>query len=307
LKVLLIGGLGFIGKHVIRTLPTTCEVVVFSDPETADQTRSFAEEYHVRVYRGDVTNLQSVRDVFQKESPNVVIHLAALTGLAKCNQNPALAFSVNVFGTHNVILGCVAANSKLIFISSREVYGETGHGLTSESSPLVPNNVYGLTKMLAEELVLWAHSRHQLNYTILRLTNVYGPEGDQYNIQAMVKSGLSTRVIPIMGGSQSMNFVYVGDVAVVIRTCMENPNASNEIFNVGSKDNLTVEEIVTQVAIALGSSIKIERKSMREGETITFRPSLEKIERKLDYKPKTTFADNLKTTIAWYKSDKSFV
>jgi UDP-glucose 4-epimerase len=96
----------------------------------------------------------------------------------RCNQDPTLAFSTNVLGTYNIIMGCVAAKSKLVFISSREVYGEGNPtARTTEETELKLNNVYGTTKMLGEQLVLWAKSRFGLKYTILRLTNVYGPGG----------------------------------------------------------------------------------------------------------------------------------
>jgi len=302
LKVLIIGGLGFIGKYVIRILTGTHELVVFSDPETAERKRSFAETHQVRIITGSITDAEKLKDVFDAEAPDAVIHLAALTGLTKCNESPSLAFSTNVFGTYNVIMGCVASKAKLIFVSSREVYGESKESQTAENAPLLPNNVYGVTKMLGEGLILWTAAKYGLEHTILRLTNVYGPEGDQYNIQAMIQTAMSKGVIPIMGGGQRMNFVYVEDVAEVIRRCLTDPNASHETFNVGSKDDLTVEEVVTQLISMLNMPVRIEKKPMRSGETLSFRPNLEKIESRLEYTARTTFTDGLRRTIDWYRT-----
>jgi len=303
LKVLIFGGLGFIGRYVIRILTGAHELVVFSDPETAEKNRFFADEHRVRTITGSVTDTEKLKDTFDAEAPDAVIHLAALTGLTKCNENPSLAFSTNVFGTYNVIMGCVASKAKLIFVSSREVYGESKESQTAENAPLLPNNVYGVTKMLGEGLILWAASKYGLDYTILRLTNVYGPEGDQYNIQAMIKSALTKGVIPIMGGAQRMNFVYVEDVAEIIQECLTNPKASREIFNVGSKDDMTIEEVIQQLVTQLHMPIRIERKPMRDGETLSFQPSLKKIERNLGYSTRTDFTDGLRKTISWYRTE----
>ena len=220
MKILIIGGFGFIGKHVIKSISHLHNITVFSDPIGAEGSEDFANQHRLRVITGDVTDAAAIKRAVATEMPGSVIHLAALTGLNKCTQNPSLAFSINVFGAYNVVMECAAANSKLIFISSREVYGEGGIGRTAEDAELVPNNVYGTTKMLAEKSIIWAKSKFGLKFTILRLTNVYGPGGQQYNVQAMIKGAVNDRVIPIFGGMQIMNLVYVTDVAEAIARCL---------------------------------------------------------------------------------------
>ena len=135
LKVLLVGGLGFIGKHVIKKLIGSFEFVVLSDPEGLRRNSSFAKALKLRVLIDDITDGTKVKQVFDAEKPEVVVHLAALTGLIRCNENPSLAFSTNVLGTYNVVVGCIEQRSKLVFISSREVYGESKGGPTRETTP----------------------------------------------------------------------------------------------------------------------------------------------------------------------------
>lgn len=300
MKTILVGGLGFIGKHLITDLTGSNEVLVLTDLEGLKRNRIFVESQRVAIRVGDITDRQKVETIFQDEKPAAVVHLAALTGLTRCDENPFLAFSINVMGTFNVVMGCVQQKSKLVFISSREVYGNSQSERTSEDGNLVPNNTYGLTKLLGERLVLWAASRHGLDYTILRLTNVYGPGGDQYNIQAMIRSAYDRGIIPIMGGGQRMNFVYVKDVAKIIGRCLNEPQTSRQIFNVGSYDDMTVEELVRMLIPHLGISVRTERKPMRSGETLSFRPDSSKIERALSYRP-TNLADGLQETVTWYK------
>ena len=301
MRILLVGGLGFIGKHIIRTLTDSNVLLVFENAETATRNQGFAKSHGLRVEVGDITNGARAKDVALLEKPDVVIHLAALTGIAKCNQNPSLAFATNVLGTYNVAMACMAAKSKLIFISSREVYGETASGQTREDDPLVPNNIYGLTKMLGEKLVLWAASRSGLDYTILRLTNVYGPEGEQYNVQAMIRKATTEGRIQILGGSQRMNLIYVEDVAEVVRKCLNDPSASRQTFNVGSKDDMPIEEVVCRLISALNIPVEIVQEPMRTGETLNFCPNLDRIERVLEWHARTTFDEGLKRTIEWHK------
>lgn len=305
LKILLVGGLGFIGKHVIRQLHGSEELVVFSGPEAARANHEFVTAHGLHVEVGNIVDANGIMDFALKESPNAIVHLAALTGVARCNENPQLSFSVNVFGTYNVVMACVSSKSKLVFISSREVYGESVSNRTGEDSPLMPNNLYGLTKMLGERIVEWGAMKFGLDYTILRLTNVYGPEGDQYNVQAMIKKALTEGTIQILGGGQMMNLLYVEDVVEIIIKCLTDPRSSREIFNVGSKDDFKVDDIVSQLVSLLDVPIEIEHGPMRLGETVTFRPDLEKIDRTLGYQCRTAFSDGLQRTVSWYK-DRGF-
>jgi nucleoside-diphosphate-sugar epimerase len=275
--------------------------VLFSDLEAARANQDFVTAHGLHVERGDIVDGARIRDVAVKEKPDAVVHLAALTGVARCNENPSLAFSVNVFGTYNVLMACVASKSKLVFISSREVYGETVSNRAAEDSPLVPNNLYGLTKMLGETIVWWGASKYGLDYTILRLTSVYGPEGDQYNVQAMIKKALTRGTIQVSGGSQQVNLLHVEDAAEVILRCLTDPRTSRQIFNVGSKDDMKIDDVVSQLVSLLDAPVRIEHQPMRVGETVNFRPDLERIERTLGYWCRTGFSEGLQKTINWYK------
>jgi len=299
-----VGGFGFIGKRLIDALSGSKTLIVISDSESAQKVPDFARGQHI-VEIGDILDETWIKEVMIKHSPNAAVHRAALTGVKKCNENLPLAFSVNVRGTYNVIMGCVACGCRLVFMSSREVYGETISSRTREDDPLVPNNVYGVTKMLAERLVTWAASKYSLDYTILRLTNVFGPGGDQYNIQAMIKRALAERKVEILGGSQRMNLIYVDDVAEVIIRSLGDPRASRQTFNVGSDHDVSVEEMVSKVVSLLGIPVEIRKEPMRVGETLNFRPDLDKLEKTLGYRPMTPFSTGLQRTLEWYKQKLS--
>ena len=195
-KVFLNGGLGFIGIRFIRKYFQEHEIIVYArkkDRQILDKSDVLK---NITVEYGSVED-SSLGIALEKHKPEVVIHLAALTGLKKCHDNPQLAFETNVYGTYNLLKNC-QQGTKIIFISSREVYGETLNSKSKETDTTKPNNVYGITKLLAEQLVQLESQKNNLDYTILRLTNVYGPEGDQYGAQVIIKDVLRARKVRIM-------------------------------------------------------------------------------------------------------------
>jgi len=298
MRVFLVGGLGFIGGHFIKKFSNTHEIIVFATPQDIQNAKNLNLK-NIVLEEGFVED-EKLGDIIEKHKPDVVIHLAALTGLVKCHENPKKAFEINVFGTHNVVNACIRASAKLVFISSREVYGETLNNSSSEDDPLLPNNVYGITKKIGEDLVKLASKKSNLDYTILRLTNVYGPEGDNYGAQKIIKNALYEKTIQILGGTQRLNYVYVDDVVELINLVLDNKKATNQTFNVGSKDTVTIENFVKKVKEMIGSDIKIEYKEMRKTETPNFEPNLEKLERMLGFTPKTSLEEGIQKTINWY-------
>ncbi len=300
MKVFLIGGLGFIGKRFIRQFSNVHEITVFATqqdiqnvPNTLDLTKISIEEGFV----GD----DKLSETIEKYQPDVVIHLAALTGLEKCNKSPEKAFEINVYGTHNVVKACLRAACKLIFLSSREVYGETINETSSEDDPLFPNNIYGLTKKIGEGLNDLAGKKNKLDFTILRLTNVYGPEGDQYGAVIIIKNAITNKKIQLIGGTQKLNYVYVDEVVKVINLVLNNEKSSRQVFNVGSKETVTVQEFVNKVKKIVAKDIMIEKLPMRDTETSNFEPNLEKIQNILGYLPKYSLEEGIKNIIKWYE------
>ena len=300
MKIFLVGGLGFIGKRFIRKYSQQNNIVVYAIKNDIIKSKKFLEEFKVEVIEGAVEE-DHLSEIINNQNPEVVIHLAALTGLVKCHDDPNNAFKINIFGTYNVVKSCTNVGCKLIFISSREVYGETISKNTSEGDVLLPNNVYGITKMLGENIVQLFGEKQNLDFTILRLTNVYGPEGDQYGAEVIINKAIKEKKIQILGGEQRLNYVYVDDVIEVIYSCITNKKSSGEIFNVGSRDTVSIRDFVDRVVKIMGEDIKIEISPMRETETTNFEPNLTRIQQYLQL-PQTSLNDGIKKTIEWYSN-----
>jgi len=257
----------------------------------------------LKTVKGDIRNANLLTKVITQNHPDVVIHLAAITGIKRCLDRPRETFDINVYGTYNVVNAIIKSESKpkLVFASSREVYGDTVGHETSEDAPLLPNNLYGVTKTLAENVITWAHNKHQMRYTILRFTNVYGPLGDKYGLQILIKKVLAGEKVCILGGKQVMNFLHVKDAARAITVCLTNERSDAERFNIGSYDNLTIDELAKKIFRITGMNSEVECKPYRETETLFFRPALDKAARILGWKPEINIDAGLRSTVEWYK------
>jgi len=301
MKVLITGG-GFIGSHLTKALLEHNEEVIVYTKDNLQMNEMEISIKNLVIVKGDVTDYEALVGSVLKYSPNFIVHLAAITGIKRCLDLPHECFYVNVCGTFNVVMAALKINAKLIFASSREVYGETVGEMSSEDDPLLPNNLYGLTKLLAEQIIIWAGKKYGLNYTILRFTNVYGPGGDKYGLQKIVQKALKGEKIQILGGNQIMNFVYVDDVVRAILLTLENKESTKEIFNVGSYDNVKVDDLVHKIIKLTGRNIEIERAPYRETETMFFRPDLSKITKVLGWMPQIDIDTGLLYTIEWYRT-----
>lgn len=302
MKVLLNGGLGFIGKRFIRKFYKVHEIVVYARKESIEKEKGKPYLNNVIIKEGNTVD-SKLCQIIDKIKPDIVVHLAALSGLRKCQNNPDLAFRTNVYGTYNVIRSCLNSKTRLVFISSREVYGETKNDKSCEEDALLPKNVYGVSKMIGENLIKLHSDLYDLDYTILRVTNVYGPEGDQYGAQIIIKDAIRQGKIKILGGEQRLNYVYVDDVVDTINLVLNNKSASRQIFNIGSFDNLSVKEFVKKVIELVGTDIKIEYHPMRETEANNFVPDITKLEKKLGFTPSTSLSQGIKNIIEWYTNN----
>ena len=298
MKVFLIGGLGFIGTRFIRKFSNTHQIIVYTKRKDDLEISKMNFLKNVILEYGSVVD-KDITNKMEKHNPDAVIHLAALSGLQRCHDDPQLAFSTNVYGTFNVINSCKRVGAKLIFCSTREVYGETIDEKSKEEDPLLPNNIYGLTKKLAEDLIRLASQKMDLNYIILRPTNVYGPEGDKYGAEIIINDAIKKNMINILGGTQRLNYVYVDDVVDVLDFVLKK-NISRETFNVGSTDTITIIEFAKEVFRALNSKGKIEYLPMRKTETSNFVPEITKLQSIMVNFPKTSLRSGIEKTIKWY-------
>jgi len=282
MKVLLTGGTGFIGTKFIEKFSKEFDFTILSSKEKIQE--------------------QKIIKTIEKINPDVVIHLAALTGLKNCELNQKKAFDVNVIGTENLVKGCIKNNSRLIFISSREVYGSTIMKKSGENDKLDPINVYGQTKMKAEKIIQKYGEKENLDYTILRLTNVYGP-GNKSGINRLIVDALKKKKITVNGGEQILNLIFIDDVIQILYLVLKNNKISKEIFNIGSKNTISLNKFLEILIKLLDHNIEIQIGEKSSFESSYFDPNITKQNKILGYNPKTTLNNSINVTIKYMKKN----
>ena len=296
MRILITGGFGYLGTRFIEKFGNEHELITFvKNKQTDNQIVK-----NVKIEEGRLED-NKTSEIIKKYKPDVVIHLASLTGLKKCEENPHEAFTFNVFGSYNIIKTCLETKSKLVFTSSREVYGNTVKEFSSENDSLAPKNVYGITKMLVEGLIQNYNSLG-LNYTILRITNVIGPGLHGKGLNLMIKDAVQNKRVQINGGEQIVNVIFIDDVIDVLMQVCENESSLNQIFNVGSKDNLTISNFANKISQFFDEKIRLNYMKRSNVENSVFKPDITKLQQILKFS-NTTIENGLEKTIAWYKKN----
>ena len=282
MKVLLTGGTGFIGNKFVEKFSKEFNLIIFSSKEKIQE--------------------QKIIKTIEKINPDVIIHLAALSGLKNCELNQKEAFDVNVIGTENIVKGCIKNNSRLIFLSSREVYGLTVMKKSDENDKLEPISVYGQTKMKAEKIIQKYGIKENLDYTILRVSNVYGP-GSKSGINRLIIDALNKKKIIINGGEQILNLIFINDVIQILYLILKNNKISKEIFNIGSENTISLNEFIKILIKLLDQNIEIQINEKPSFESSYFDPNITKQNKILEYDSKTTLNNAINITINHIKKN----
>src|SRR4030043_1112047 len=266
-RVLVIGGAGFIGSHVVDELihEDLKEIIVYDNfcRGTMTNLEETQKGPRVRIYEigGDICQTD-ILDSAMKEV-DYVIHLAALW-LLQCHEYPRAAFDVNIRGTFNVLEACVNNKiNKLIYSSSASVYGDAVEIPMTERHPYNNKTFYGATKLAGEQMCRAFHHRYGLSYVGLRYMNVYGPRQDYKGVYIAVIMKILDRIdqelppIVFGDGSQSYDFIYVSDVARA-NICALKSDTEDEFYNIGMGAQTTIKELCKLILKITGKDYEIQ-------------------------------------------------
>lgn len=298
LKIVITGGSGFIGTHLCNYLGKNHQISIFDIKESTDSTFSFIQ--------GDILDQEQCNTALR--GCDVVIHLAAMVGVEKTEKNPIATLDFNIIGTKYILESCVKNNvKKIIFSSSSEAYGEPQKIPISENDVLSPITTYGLSKLVSEEYVKSYGKIHNLNYTIVRLFNVYGPnQSDDFVITRFIKSALENKPIILHnGGDQIRAFCHVFDICDAFSKILT--NGDNEIFNIGNNtEPLSIKQL-SELIISLtnsssnSQSISFDESNRNRMEIIKRIPNITKAQNILNYEPKISLDKGIKTILETMK------
>ncbi len=312
-KILVLGGAGFIGSHIVDLLTQrdVGEVIIYDNFARGayDNVEKALKDPRVKIFEigGDILQLD-VLNAAMKDS-DMVVHLAALW-LLQCHDYPRSAFETNIRGTFNVLEACRDNNiERLVYSSSASVYGDALEIPMTENHPFNNKTFYGATKIAGEAMMTAFIERYGLSGAGLRYMNVYGPRQDYKGTYIAVIMKMLDRIdagLPpvIYGdGNQSYDFIYVGDVARANVLALE-ASTSNQYYNIGKGTKTSIKELTRLLLDITGS--KLEPEYRPEGQTfVTNRiGSTEKADKELGFKAETELREGLEKLVEWRNNHK---
>lgn len=295
MKVLVTGGAGFIGSHVVDKLKIKGVDVRVYDVVMPN----FRKD--VEHYQGSILDIDTLG--FAMSGIDAVMHLAAVADVSDVFDYPYYSESINTRGTINVLEAARKAKIKrVIYGSTTWVYSETEKEQVDELTPLhAPLHLYTATKLAGEYYCQTYSKLYGLEVVILRYGIPYGPRArDGAVIPIFVKKALNGEPLTIAGeGSQFRKFIYVEDLAEGNVLALKSI-AKNKIYNLDGKERITIKQIAESIKKILGN-VKIEYVSARHGDFSGKEVSSELAKKELGWEPKVYFEEGLKRYIDWYR------
>ena len=305
-KVVLIGGAGFVGSHLVEALlaDDAKEIVIF-DNFTRGTKQNLAEtskNKSVRIVEGDILDPKAVEKVVQ--GADGVFHLAA-SWLLQCADDPRAGLQTNVVGTFNVMEACKAANvRRLVFSSSASVYGNALHEQMTEDHPLNNRTFYGATKIAGEQLLRAFNEMYGLDYVALRYFNIYGPRQDYsgayVSVIMKVLDRLDAGEPPIVygDGSQAYDFIYIGDIARANVLALKS-DVKDDAINVCTGIKTSIRELVDLLRELSKSKLETEYRPAALQFVTDRLGDPTKCKTLLGFEPKVSLREGLEKLIAW--------
>lgn len=316
MRVLVTGGAGFIGSHVVDALLARGDVVTavdaFSDYlyPAARKRRNLAqasEHPNFRLHTADVTDAPGLQRVFREREPEAVIHLAGMAAVGPSVGRAAEYTRVNVLGTINVLDAARDCRARhLLLASSSTVYGDTGGAPFHEDQPLHPVSPYGASKVAAEAMCESYAALYDLPVTALRFFNAYGPR---------VRPDLATfrfvdavhRGVPIQlrgDGTVQRDYTYIGDTVSGILAALDTP-AGFRVFNLGNEHPVVINDLIRIVERVVGKPAVIERHPALRADAPLTCADNRRARTALGYTPEMQITAGIARLYAWYRAEEA--
>ena len=319
-KVIVTGGLGFIGSNLIDLLIKKNFFVINIDKATYSSShynvKEFKNSKKYKFVKLDIKN-KKLKDIFIKYKPDGIFNLAAETHVDRSIDNPDSFIQSNIVGVYNLLESfkkfSKSNKSKLIHISTDEVYGDILSGRSSEEYPYKPSSPYAASKAASDHLVSSYVRTYNLNAVVTNCSNNYGPrQHPEKLIPKLIYNILNNRPLPIYGkGTNSREWIYVTDhCEALIKVFLK--GKKGHFYNIGSNKNLNNLEVTKKLLeeaknlISLGKKVQIKFVKDRPGHDVRYALNSNKIKSELEWLPKTNFSKGIKLTLDWYLKNKSY-
>lgn len=320
-KIIVTGGLGFIGSNLIDLLLQKKYFVINIDKVTYSSnfynTKEFAKNKNYKFIKCDINN-KKINNIFNKYKPVCIFNLAAETHVDRSIDDAKSFIYSNILGVYN-ILECFKKYSqkykkvKLVHISTDEVYGDILTGRSDEKYAYKPSSPYAASKASSDHLVYSYVRTHNIPAMVTNCSNNYGPkQHPEKLIPKLIYNILNNKALPIYGkGKNSREWIYVKDHCEALLKVFQNGKIG-EFYNIGSNKNLnniqickTLLKISNKINVAK-NNVKIKFVKDRPGHDFRYALNSNKIKRELKWKPKTTFEKGILNTFNWYLDNKKY-
>ena len=319
-KIIVTGGLGFIGSNLIELLLKKKFFVINIDKETYSSnhynTKEFKNFKKYKFIKLDISN-KKLKNIFLRFKPVGIFNLAAETHVDRSIDNPDSFIQSNIVGVYNLLESfknfSKINKSKLIHISTDEVYGDILTGRSHEKYPYQPSSPYAASKAASDHLVSSYVRTYNLPAIITNCSNNYGPkQHPEKLIPKLIYNILNNKPLPIYGkGTNSREWIFVKDhCEALLKVFLK--GKIGEFYNIGSNKNMNNLEVTRELLrnskkfIKLGKKVKIKFVKDRPGHDNRYALNSNKIKKKLGWKPKTNFSQGIRQTLEWYLNNRSY-
>ena len=303
MKILVTGGAGFIGSHIVDKYINLGHRVVIIDDLSTGKKQNINKR--AKFYKLDIRNATLVEKVFVKEKPQVVNHHAAIAEVVKSIKNPLPTLEVNVLGIVNVLRASGLVKIKKFIFSSTggAIYGQPKKIPADESTPPVALSAYGLSKFLGEECIKFYSRLYEFDYLIFRYPNVYGPRQNpkgEAGVVAIFSGLLKENKRPVIygDGTKSRDYIYVDDITKANVIVLK--KGKNETLNLGWGKSISDQIIFDTIAKNFGAKLKPIYAPFRKGEVYQIAIDASLAKKKIGWLPKISLAEGIKKTIAQF-------
>jgi UDP-glucuronate 4-epimerase len=318
-SILVTGGAGFIGSHLVEKLLTKGYFVIcldnfndYYDPVLKEKNISnVMNNPHFKLIRGDILDFQLLDDIFSgihHPQPTKIAHLAAMAGVRTSIANPGIYVDVNVKGTVNLLEMAKKYNvEQFILASSSSVYGTNEKTPFSENDPVeLQVSPYATTKRAAELFCNTYNKLYDIHVTVLRFFTVYGErQRPDMAIRKFLKLIMEDKPIPMFGNGLSLrDYTYINDCIDCVFSAIEIP-MDFETINIGSGRTISLKELIGILEKVTDISIKTKHLEEQPGDVPQTYADISKAKRLLGYNPKVTIEEGIRKFFEWYKNTSS--
>jgi len=304
-KIIVTGGAGFIGSNLVNDLIKKGNKVVVVDNLFSGRKENIHSK--AKFYKADIRS-KNIYEIFKKERPKIIFHLAAQPLVDEAYKNPYSAIETNVMGTVNVLEVCRKMGNleSIVVVSSDKAYGKAEKLPYSENSSLRGDHPYDASKSAADLIAKTYFTTYGLPVVITRFSNVYGPGDTNFSriIPGVIESVIKNKEFLIRSdGKMIREYTYVKDiVAGCIKLAQKTNEVKGEAFNFGSKNIFSVLDVVKNMEKILEKKINYKILNIAKNEIPEQYLDWSKAKEKLKWQPETSFKQSIKETYNWYKN-----